>query len=439
MNPPSFTPVTPATHSEPQGYVRLHGRWPLVMRGVWLVALALSFASLFSSFPLYLAQLQTPCVTPTCSYQHLTPAQFALLGEIGVTPSVYVAITALLVLAALIVCWALSALIIWRRPDDWMAALVALMLIPTGPLPIDVALPVRRMPWLRPDGYVVTAHLVMLAVVFCLFPSGRFAPRWTKWVLVGVIVLQTPAYFLPSGLAETDTPAGKLGFDIAVVEMVALVVGQLIRYRRISTPLQRQQTKWVVIGLTAPVLYYVGFIVVTLLFPAVFPNNPIGVLFYYENSFLLPLFLAIGFALAMLRYRLWEIDALINRALVYGALTLSLTTLYAGLVIGLQALSRDLIGQDNHIVIVLSTLVIAGLVLPLRRWLQAFIDRRFYRSSYNASRTIQAFSAGLRHEIQIEALREQLLRVVDETMRPSHVSLWLRATPARAPATPESR
>ena len=128
----------------------------------------------------------------------------------------------------------------------------------------------------------------------------------------------------------------------------------------------------------------------------------------------------------MLRSRLWEIDAIINRTLVYGTLTVILTAVYVGLILGLQALLRGIISQNNSVAIVLSTLAIYVLIQPLRRRIQRVIDRRFYRSKYDAAKILAAFSATLRNEVDLDQLREQLLGVVEETMQPMHVSLWLR-------------
>ena len=141
----------------------------------------------------------------------------------------------------------------------------------------------------------------------------------------------------------------------------------------------------------------------------------------------------LSLGMAILRYRLWDIDTIINKALVYGSLTGLLGALYAGLIIGLESLVGLLTGQETQpVVLVVSTLVIAALFSPVRRRLQALIDRRFYRKKYDAEQTLVAFSATLRQEVDLEQIRGQLLAVVQETMQPAHVSLWLHQ-PKRPP------
>ena len=140
------------------------------------------------------------------------------------------------------------------------------------------------------------------------------------------------------------------------------------------------------------------------------------------------LFIPLSIAVAIVRYRLWDIDLLINRTLVYGSLTALLAAVYFGGVTATQAIFRALTSQQEQpqLAIVVSTLVIAALFNPLRRHIQGFIDRRFYRRKYDARKTLEAFSAKLRDETDLDAVSNDLVRVVRETMQPAHVSLWLR-------------
>ena len=139
----------------------------------------------------------------------------------------------------------------------------------------------------------------------------------------------------------------------------------------------------------------------------------------------------IAVGIAILRYRLYDIDLLINRTLVYGSLTVTLVALYFGGIVVLQRVFVLLTGQQSTLAVVASTLLIAALFTPLRRRIQGFIDRRFYRRKYDARKTLEAFSTKLKNETDLEALNNDLVGVVRETMQPAHVSLWLR--PATAP------
>jgi hypothetical protein len=154
--------------------------------------------------------------------------------------------------------------------------------------------------------------------------------------------------------------------------------------------------------------------------------NIVGTLLF--GNLLINLLLSLSLGVSILRFRLYDIDRIINRTLVYGTLTLLLALVYVGIVIGLNSLVHVFTGQvgQSPIVIVASTLTIAALFQPWRHRLQAIIDRRFYRRKYDAAKTLEAFSATLRNEVDLNQLREELVAVVQETMQPSHVSLWLR-------------
>jgi hypothetical protein len=239
------------------------------------------------------------------------------------------------------------------------------------------------------------------------------------------IVYWTVSIFFPDSAAANSWLFFVL-FPGATLSLIAL---QVYRYRRVSTPLQRQQTKWVVAGIAftfGPLV--IGLTLDYALLTQLFTQSAlVSMLVQWFLDLLLLLFpLSLGFAI--LRYRLWDIGVLINRTLVYGALTITLGLIYTGLIIGLQALFRGFISQTSGVAIVISTLAIAALFQPLRRRLQHLIDRRFYRRKYDASRTLAAFSATLRNEVDLATLSEQLVSVVEETLQPVHVSLWLRQT-----------
>jgi hypothetical protein len=219
---------------------------------------------------------------------------------------------------------------------------------------------------------------------------------------------------------------------VATVLVVAAALSVIMRLRR-AKGIERQQIKWFAYATAAAVM--------GLVLAEVIPDV-IDVPLWFErigHAIFLSLIptIPISIGIAILRYRLYDIDIIINRTLVYGALTATLALVYFGVVTTTQALFRTLTGQERlpQLIVVASTLLIAALFNPLRRRIQTFIDRRFYRSKYDARKTLEGFSATLRDETDLEALRGDLVGVVRETMQPAHVSLWLRpdTAPQRQP------
>jgi hypothetical protein len=202
---------------------------------------------------------------------------------------------------------------------------------------------------------------------------------------------------------------------------------QIYRYRKVSSHVERQQSKWVFFG---TVTGTAGFaLTIVLYFDRVLPipyPNPRADLIAVTAVNIFILLIPLSIALAILRSRLWDIDIIINRTLVYGTLTVLLAMVYFGLIFAIQFLLRGIISQNNSVAIVVSTLAIAALFGPLRHRIQRVIDRRFYRRKYDAAKVVEAFSATLRNEVDLNQLREHLLTVVQDTMQPSHMSLWLR-------------
>ena len=200
-------------------------------------------------------------------------------------------------------------------------------------------------------------------------------------------------------------------------------------YRHVSNALQRQQTKWIIFGVATVFLLEAGLFLSYLVFPSFSQQNVFFSLFSIIVGNSIPVLIPLSFGMAILRHHLWDIDVIINRAVVYGLLTALLALVYVGCVFAFQSLSLVFKEELSHnpITVVASTLVSAALFQPLRFGIQRVIDRRFYRRKYNSARTLTAFSATLRDEVDLDQLSEQLLAVVEETMQPAHVSLWLRS------------
>ena len=281
------------------------------------------------------------------------------------------------------------------------------------------------------------------AFLYLLFPTGRLPSRrwrWVAWViaalvLAGVITSAFSSGALMGVLGPIRNPLGIEGFTgvykallyfISTVALSAVVLSVFMRLRR-AAGVERQQIKWFAYAAAASVIatslaYLVPGVIDT---PLWFERMG----FALNIAFIPAIPIAIG--IAILRYRLYEIDRIINRTLVYGALSATLVALYFGGIVMLQRVFVLLTGQQSTLAVVASTLLIAALFTPLRRRIQAFIDRRFYRSKYDARKTLQAFSAQLRNETDLEALSDDLVGVVRETVQPAHVSLWLRPETAR--------
>jgi hypothetical protein len=346
-----------------------------------------------------------------------------------------------------------GSLLVARRPTNligWIMAAIALVvsIFHAGGTYAAYVMVTRG----RPDTLAILGAwpqnwywylLLALTLIYLpmLFPDGRLLSR--RWLPVAVIPgIGTLGVIVLGALAESlvldpivegaryriDNPIGIEGlvmvedlpvFGVMNVLLIVGVVGAaasvVVRFRR-SRGVERQQMKWftctAALILLAPAVDYLPDIVSSLWFAVVLIAMPT----------------AIG--IAVLRYRLYGIDLVINRTLVYGPLTAILVLVYVGGVVSLEYAFRALTGQSSQIAIVASTLVIATLFNPLRRRIQSFIDRRFYRRKYDARKTLEAFSSKLRDETDLDSLNRELVEVVSETMQPEYASLWLRSRTA---------
>ena len=356
----------------------------------------------------------------------------------------------LLVFVSFLAFPVVGALIASRHPKNpvgWICLAVGLFWtliflgdsIPgSGPYPLTIAA-LNQATWIPPVG-LLGIYLILL------FPDGKLTSRrWRPlaWISGAVMVLASlgitfspgpleehPGVRNPFGLEGIPSwvfTAGKFILLLLPLCMIASASSLVMRYRRSGSE-EREQIKWIASAASVVGLLYLITMVGSLTYsgPWGVAGTPSWLGFLQQASLASFAAIPIAVGFAVLRYRLYDIDVVINRALVYGTLTVTLVALYFVGIVVLQRLFVLLTGQKSTLAVVASTLAIAALFNPLRRRIQGFVDRRFYRSKYDARKTLEGFSARLREETDLDALSHELAGVVRETMQPAHVSIWLR-------------
>ena len=410
----------------------LRGRQLLVARVAWVVVAVAALAIVLFSFPSSLEHFRSVCTVASevCSERAVgrpTPEGARALQDAGLSLSTYAFLNVAVDKVADFVWIAVGALIFLRRSDDRMALLVSLFLVTfwtTGVDSTDVEVLVSSQPaWRLPVQGAQIVGSVCSTLFFLLFPGGRFMPRWTRWLAVTFITFMVSRDLFPA--LYSRSPALEAVSYLVFLGIVVSITWSLVyRYRRVSSAEQRRQTRWVVFGTALAIAG--SFVQLPVDLQLVGGDTPLVLLLINVGFTLSFLLIPLSVGVAVLRSRLFDIDVLINRALVYGLLTAMLVGLYFGGIVVLQSGFVAITGEKYTLAVVVSTLVIAAVFNPLRRRTQSLIDRRFYRSKYDARKTLEAFSATLRDETDLGALSDDLVAVVTETMQPAHVSLWLR-------------
>ncbi len=407
-------------------------RYSRLVRFIWWTVAVGYLALLLISLPNYYTRVTTLTIEPyrlgeRVIYDNARAQQDAL--ERGVSLETSAAIDIIVVLIQAAIYYLLTILIVWRTRNGfgWFTAYVLLLLC-TGSIwggIVEVAQPLPFAGLLvQIPGYLVWPAWVLWIY---LFPNGQAVPRstWRPVIfffsafmggqvlsLLGVLEILPP---------QIDTFLATVGPFLSLPVFGFVLYAQVYRYRHLSNLVERQQTKWFLFAIAIFFVGIVGF--------AMFPE-PVRTSVIAQN--ILAIFFLIfplAVALAILRYRLFDIDLIIRRTLQYSLLTGLLGLVYFGSVVLLQAVFRSASGETSSLAIVLSTLLIAALFAPLRQRVQNVIDRRFYRKKYDAQQVLAQFAQTARDEVEIETLTAELQRVVQETMQPQQISVWLKKTP----------
>jgi hypothetical protein len=333
----------------------LSGRQLTLSRIVWAVLVVLILVIFFAGIPLFYAQYQTVCESLVCN---ISPQQAQTLRQFGI--SIKGLALANLAFALLWACtwFAIGAVLAWHKSNDWMGLLVSGMLILQGTTGVTVVTRASSSIWQLPSTLLNDLAFVVVSLVFFLFPDGRFVPRWTRWIVVLLVIV--------GGLDVLFPDVGVFYSLLTLGSIVCLVVAQLYRYWRISNQTQRQQTRWVVYSISVMVVFNI-LLASPLLLPAFSPPGSVYFLFAQPLLMLTALLFPISIGIAILRYQLWDIDIIIHRTLVYSLLTFLVVGIYVLIVGGLGTVLQV---QGNLVLSLLATGLIAVLFQPLRIFLQ---------------------------------------------------------------------
>jgi hypothetical protein len=403
----------PAASPKPPG--RGQWNWLRAAQWAWVVLALVLLATFVANLPAFYQIALTGCAQPSpvdCGTGLLSTGNFQALAKLHLSVTAAAVFLATLTLVVAVLYWVVGLLIFWRKSQEWAGLFFSFLFVLLGATGMFAFPGTTLTPPLIQSVTNSAAFALnfVLGIFFLTFPTGRFTPRWT-WIASALYLMSTLP-FMP-------------GAVVLLTFFLPLGV-QIYRYVRVYDAVQRQQTKWFVFGFGVFFSFLAIDFVLTSLMPGLSAPDS---WFQLLNALAWPLIwtvLLVSVSVPILRYRLWDIDVIINRTLVYGSLTALLALLYFGLIFALQTLFQGIFKQNNAVAIVVSTLVIAALFQPLRHRIQQVIDRRFYRRKYDAAKTVEAFSATLRNEVDLSQLREHLITVVQETMQPAHVSLWLR-------------
>ena len=414
--------ISPARSSSSS--LRLTGRWLSVARLIWLFVLLLTVGKAALGLPLYYAEKTSVCLAPyvVCSQGNsLNAQQVQTLESTGVSLTTY---------SRLSVAWKVINSVIWAgiglsifllQPKEWLALIASAMMVVFISQGYETQIRMAY-PFLGTAADLMfNLGNILMFLFIGLFPKGRFSPRWMRWYWLGMVsisILPITAWLQDSTLANVY---------IVIFWISFLLLGpfsQIYRYRKESNAVERQQTKLVVLG-------FAGFAITLLTgsgLMSLFPEAGMGQILL--DTFLFDIagsLIPLSIGLSILRYRLWDIDLIIRRTLVYSLLTIALGLIYLGVVVFLQNLLGGLTGERQpEVVTVISTLAIAALFTPLRRRIQDFIDRRFYRKKYDAEQALAQFAALARNETDLEVLTTQVVGIIQNTMQPEQLSLWLK-------------
>ncbi len=392
---------------------RLGEHWLIPVRIVIVIVAVLALAVFFFGVLFSFAQFRTVCTPPYCIDGQLTLESAQALQALGFSLDAYAIMNVVFLVVQALVFYFIAAVIFWKRSDEWLTVIVVLFFLaaPTNSLnqPVAAMPPVFQgaLAWVQ---YLGIATFILIGF---LFPNGRFVPRWTIPFAAGLLLIIAIQTYFP----EITWPPGPIG------TFVLLAFAQIYRYRKVSSREQRQQTKWFVLGLTGTALINIVYHLLPLFFPLLAQQNTLYAFISGTISAFSFLLIPLTIGFAILRYKLWDIDIIINRTLVYGTLTLSIVGLYVLVVVSLGTLLQ---GRANLVISLLATGLIAVIFQPLRLLLQRAVNRLMFGERDNPYYVISHLGQQLETTLVPDAVLPMIVETVTQALKLPYAAITLK-------------
>jgi signal transduction histidine kinase len=427
------TSVSNAANSAPTFPVertpaRLQGSWLWAARVGWLAVAALTAGVFIASVVTRIAALQAACPDPSCAHVALSPATRAAFASLGLSYATFAGYFIALDVVVALVFGLVAGLIHWRRPDDRMALLVSLALLTFGAATFTGAtdaLAIIHSAWRIPVSLLNFVGSATFILTLYLLPDGHFVPNWARWAALIWIAQQAPHYFLPKSALDLDTWPVAVGLACWVAFIGSAVVAQVYRYRRVSGRVAREQARWIGFGLSVALLGFLGGRIALVVLGSRVETSTallltmIGATLVDAFIVVIPLTLAV----AILRYRLFDIDTLINRTLVYGALSACVVGLYALIVGGASALFQS---RANLLISLLATGVVAVLFQPLRERVQRWVNRLLYGEREEPYAVLSTLGRRLEGALSPDETLPAVVETVAQALKAPYAAISLR-------------
>ena len=415
--------------SSSQTETRLTGSWLILARVAWIVLVLFLLGFLFVSLPANLAVLHQPCSGASCALGggQMTASEIRALPLSGLSLDAYAWSWIIISVGEALVWFGVGAILFWRKSDDWMALLVALMLISWGVNNATNNLLFSASFWSIPENGVQLIVALSFMFTLALFPNGRFVPRWTFWITIidlmyfAVYLLFLRPLRMPGWSLFSNPPGQVVWFGWWIL----LTLAQLYRYFRVSSRLERQQTKWVAFSFFL-VLVSLGVLAV-LPNPQPFQHNGLLTVLIPNTFPFINLLIPISFGFAILRSHLWDIDILINRTLVYGLLTASVIGIYA-LVVG--TLGTLLQAQGNFFIALVAAGLVAVLFQPLRLYLQRGVNHLMYGERDTPDKVISRLGQRLEITLAPNEVLPTIVETVAQALKLPYAAITLKSITA---------